>query len=314
MIKYRCFKAVSYVFRSTTTVRKVFLLLEKFEVIQPNSKEALFSALEQYRDQQVSLMAGGTDLIPALRDRKKQADYIIDLEGLGLDYIKLIDDEIKIGALTTFRALTRSSVVRQYAPILAKAAGGLGAVQTQNLATVGGNLCSALPSADSATPLLVYDAKLLLTSKNGNREVNVADFHTCARESVLEKGEILEEIIIKVVGSRKASFEKVGRRKGMSLAILNCSTAFCLDENGDIQDARIALGAAAAVPIRVEKAEALLNGNKPTGDLFKQAGQVVYDSINPRSSIRGSAEYRKLLAKALVTRHLEQTLQQFGSN
>lgn len=287
-------------------------LLEKFELICPKSKEELFNTLDRHKEKRVLLMAGGTDLIPQLRERQKYADYIVDLEGLGLDYIRLEQGEIRIGALTTFRAIGRNDIVLRHIPALAKAARGLGAVQTQSIATIGGNLCSAFPSADSATPLAALDAKLTIEFKNGERIIDAIDFFAGPGKSALKDGEVLTQISIKLCDSRMASFEKVGRRKGMSLAILNCTTSFCLDENGLIQNSRIALGAVAPTPVLVKEAQAFVDGKYPGEELFRQAGQIVYENICPRCSIRGSSEYRCYLAKALVTKHLDKTFEQFG--
>lgn len=286
-------------------------MLEKFDYICPNSFQEAFLAMEQIPLQKVCLLAGGTDLITQLRSKKKHAERVIDLNGLDLSYITIDEDEIKIGALTTFRTLIRDKSIVNEFPILASASCQVGAVQTQSMATIGGNLCSGLPSADSATPLMALDAKLRVKSKDNERIIMVKDFFLAPGKNALERDEILMEIIIPVDPSRRAAFIKVGRRKAMSLPIINCSTSFCLNSNGIIVEPRIALGTVAPVPIRGINTEEFLQGKKPSAELFQQAGKIASSEINPRSSIRGSSEYRVLLSETVVKKSLANVLQQF---
>ena len=286
-------------------------MLDKFEYLKPRSMEELFLIQEQNQTRHMCLLAGGTDLIPALRNGKKHADCIIDLESLGLHSISRNSGGIKIGALTTFRSLLRNDIIQKCFPVLACAAGKIGAVQTQSLATIGGNLCSGLPSADSAAPLLVLDATLRLVSQGKERIVAIHDFFTGPGTTSLKNGEVLTEIVIPEVKMRRANFIKIGRRKGMSLAVLNCATSFLLNEGGFIQEARIALGAAAPTPVRAQRAEEYISGKKPSAELFEEAGNIVSAELSPRSSIRASGEYRLLLSEVLVRRSLSETLRQF---
>lgn len=286
-------------------------MLNRFEYIHPMNLEELFLIQEQYQTRHICLLAGGTDLIPALRAGKKHADCIIDLECLGLNDVSRENSGIRIGALTTFRSLLRNDIIQNLFPVLACAAGRIGAVQTQSLATIGGNLCSGLPSADSVPPLLVLDAKLRLVSAGKERLVDIKDFFTGPGTTSLENGEILIEIIIPEIKTKRANFIKVGRRKGMSLAVLNCATSFQLNEDGFIEEARIALGAAAPTPVRVPRAEEFISGSKPSAEMFLQAGKIASAELSPRSSIRASGEYRLLLSEILVSRSLSETLRQF---
>lgn len=286
-------------------------MLDRFEYMHPTNLEEFFLIQKQNSSRHLCMLAGGTDLIPALRAGKKHADCIIDLECLCLNDVSRDSNGICIGALSTFRSLLRNSIIQSCFPVLACAAGNIGAVQTQSLATIGGNLCSGLPSADSAAPLLVLDAKLRLVSEGNERLVDIKDFYTGPGTTLLEKGEILTEIILPEAETRRASFIKTGRRKGMSLAVLNCATSFRLNMRGYIEDARIALGAAAPTPVRIPRAEEFISGNKPSAELFLQAGKIASTELNPRSSIRASREYRLLLSEVVVSRCLNETLRQF---
>lgn len=281
-------------------------MLSKFEYACPQSLAELF--VLQKEKPASRLLAGGTDLIPALLSGKITADRIIDLEGLGLNGITRNENEIKIGAAATFRSILRSDVIKEFLPVLQTAARRIGAIQTQSLATIGGNLCSALPSVDSAIPLLALDARLVLAAQSGERIVKIKDFFTGPGKSALREGELLKEIRVPSVPGRRAAFLKSGRRKGMSLAILNCAVSVELDEDGVIQKARIALGAAAPTPVRAARAEESLLGAKLSPELFARAGEIAASETAPRSSIRASAEYRLLLAQVMVARCLREAL------
>jgi CO/xanthine dehydrogenase FAD-binding subunit len=286
-------------------------LLENFNYICPNSIQEVFSVLDRYRTGQAYLLAGGTDLIPGLRSKEIHADCLIDLSKLGLDYIKCCENKIIIGALTTFRKLARDPVISTEIPVLSDAVNQIGSIQIRSLATIGGNVCNAAPSADSAAPLICLNAKLRLVSPDHERLVPVEDFFVGPGKTVLQKQELLIEIIIPIISNRKASFKKIGRRKAVCLPLANCAVSLSLDNSGYIEDARIALGALAPTPMRVIEAEKLLVGKKPSDELFGLAGKTAMFEIKPTTSYRASAEYKRLLAEVVVRRTLEDTLKKF---
>jgi len=286
-------------------------LLDNFNYICTNNIQEVFSALDQYRTGQAYLLAGGTDLIPSLRSKEIHADCIIDLSKLELDYIKCCENEITIGALTTFRKITRDSVINTKIPVLSHAANQVGSIQTRSLATIGGNLCNAAPSADSAPPLISLSAKLKLVSPGHERLVPVEEFFVGPGKTVLKKQELLTEIIVPIVPNRKAGFKKIGRRKAMCLPLVNCAVSLSLDKSGYTEEARIALGALAPTPIRAVEAEKLLIGKKPSDELFELAAKAAMHEIKPTTSYRASAEYKRLLAEVVVRRTLADTFNQF---
>ncbi len=288
-------------------------MLDHFEYVCPTAIQEVFSFLEQTEPKQVHVLAGGTDLIPELRLSAGETKLLVDISNLNLNYVSKKNNELRIGAATTFRTLERNPVILDAVPILASAAHQIVAVQTRSLATIGGNLCTAAPSADSAAPLIALNASLMLVGKSGNRLIPVADFFQGPRRTVLQRGEILTEIIIPLSIGRKASFKKIGRRKALCLSLVNCAVSFCLDYERRITDARIALGSLAPVPMRAMKAEGLLNGNLPSAELFELAGESVKGEINPTDSYRASAEYKRRLAEVTVRRCLADTLRQFSA-
>ena len=138
------------------------MLLNTFEYVRPNGLSELLEVVDQLKQKKTHVIAGGTDLIPLLRSGSRQADHIIDLSGASLDGLVVEDKQARIGPLVTFSRLHRNVGVCTKLPAVAEAASLVGAIQCQDLATIGGNLCSAVPSLDSAPPLMVLDAKLRL--------------------------------------------------------------------------------------------------------------------------------------------------------
>ncbi|MCL4442165.1 MAG: xanthine dehydrogenase family protein subunit M [Firmicutes bacterium] len=285
--------------------------MKQFCYLQPASLEEALELLVKYRSERLRVIAGGTDLLTALRAGALTIDYLLDLAGLGLDAIVEIDGEVRIGALATFKSLLQNKLIQAKLPVLIAAAERIGAVQTRNLATIGGNLCSAIPSLDSAPSVMVLGARLRLITSGAERLVPVEKFFLGPRRTVLQPGEILAEIIVPVPGKDfGASFLKFGRRKALTLAVVNVAAGLRLKAEQEIVEARVVLGAVAPTPIRARKAEAKLLGQKASPELFMQAAAVAAGETAPISDLRASAAYRLHLSEVLVKRALNSAWQQ----
>ena len=256
-------------------------------------------------------VAGGTDLFIHMRAGIASPKHLVDLTGLGLSYVRKERGVVKIGATTTFEELLESDIIRRDLPCLMESAREVGAVQTRNLATIGGNLCSAVPSADSAPPLLVYDAQVRIVGQNGNRVVALEQFFAGPKKSILKADEILVEIQIEAPAPRTgAHFLKKGRRNTMTLAVANVAARLTLAEDGrTVDQARVALGAVAPTPLRAKKAEAILQAGAISESLIDQAASVAVDEIAPISDLRATADYRREVSRVLVKRALERAWQ-----
>jgi carbon-monoxide dehydrogenase medium subunit len=282
------------------------MLLNTFEYLKPTSLGEALSVLDDLKEKKTQVLAGGTDLIPWLRGRVKDVDYLIDLADTGLDHI-LFDydqDQARIGAMVTFAALCEHPEVRLRLPSIAEAALQVGAVQTRNQATIGGNLCSAVPSLDGAPALLVLGATLRLQVQGNERLVPIEQFFLGPRRTVLQPGEVLTEIVVPLREDFTASFLRMGRRKALTLSIVNVAAGLAMDGQ-QVSQARIALGAVAPTPIRAYKAEQLLQGRKMAPELFAEAAAVAATEISPISDLRASADYRRKISVVLVRRALE---------
>ena len=282
--------------------KKLFRPSQYFKPASVGEAVELFS---QY-DGRGRFIAGGTD---TLVDKNPEVEVFIDITGLGLDYIESDGDGVRIGATTTFAEIEASPLLAK-APygVLAEAAGQMGTPQIRNMATIGGNLCSAVPSADSAVSLLALDAILSVVGPYGKREIGIADFFLDARKTAL-KGELLTEVRLPVLPEQiRTVFLKEGRIATGDLAVVN--VAVCLDIAADntCQDVRIALGAVAPTPLRARESEAILRGAKLQKDLIRKAANHAAEEIRPISDVRGSADYRRTLSRVLVEQALKEAI------
>jgi carbon-monoxide dehydrogenase medium subunit len=257
--------------------------------------------------QNAVILAGGTDLIVAMKQKGLKPYNIVSLKKLKdeLCYIRQEDGKILIGAMTTFDLLEKSSIIRKYFKVLHEAIGKMAAYQIRNMATIGGNLCNASPAADSAPPLLVLNAKLRVIGPEGDREIPIERFFLGPGKTALQKGEILKEIEIPVMPPNSgAAFIKLGRRRSEDISIASAS-AFIQLEDESIKDVRIALGSVAPTPIRAYEAERILRGKETSERLFEEAGERAMKECNPITDVRASAEYRRAMVKVLTKNALK---------
>ena len=274
------------------------------EYLRPKSMGEAISLSQRYGEK-ARYIAGGTDVIVKIKDRQIRPEYLISLKGIsGLDEITYQKGELRIGALATHRALELSTVLRKHFPILTDAVGNIGSVQIRNVATIGGNIVNAVPSADGGTPLIALGAKIRLVGPKGERTMSLEDFFTGPGQTVLQQGEILREFIVPKLPPRTGgAYCKHMRRAAMELPILGVSVLLSLAK--DMQtcvEARIGLGVMAPTPMRAKKAEAVLKGKKLSADILEEAGKVAASESKPRDTARGEAWYRREMVEVLIPR------------
>jgi CO/xanthine dehydrogenase FAD-binding subunit len=284
--------------------------LPRFEYLTPKTIAEALSLLSQYKER-AKVIAGGTDVVPQLKRREiKAPQYIIDLKGIpGLDYIKY--DEVgglALGALATIHAVETSAIIQKKFSILFQAAQSMASPQVRNRGTIVGNICNAVPSADTATALLTLEAKLKLVSQQGERMVNIEDFFTAPNQTVLADEEILQEIqISNLPPHAKGIYLKLTPRRAMDLAIVGVAVVV-IAEDGFCNDIRIALGAVAPTPIRAKRAEGILKGQKFDEQAIEKAAQTAAEESKPIDDHRASAEYRREMVKILTRRAINQAI------
>ncbi len=281
------------------------------EYFCPSSVREALKALQSYNGQ-AQVIAGGTDIIPELKAQVRNVRCLVDISGIkGFNKIEINGNDARIGAVATLYRIASSKQIIANFPALARAAGEVGSPQIRNMATIGGNICSARPAADTIGPLIGYGAKVKITGKEGERWLAIEELFTGPGETILKTGEILTGISMELPPQGTYStYTKIGLRKALAIAIVSVTSVITLEPgSGKCKRARIALGAVAPTLIRCHEAERILINNKITGDLARQAGVLAAQSCRPNSDIRGSAEYRLQIVKVLVRRALEQTIQ-----
>lgn len=286
------------------------MLSPKIEYFTPKTIQEACSLALQYKGE-AKIIAGGTDLVVEMKRKEVLPKYIINIGGIGLDYITCDDrDGLRIGALATIHSIEVSPLILERFNILAQAASKLGSGQVRLRATIAGNLVTAATSADTIPALMVLGAKIKIMGADGEKIVPVENFFTGPGQTILKSDEILTEIQVPNLLPRSGGvYIKHTIRKAMDLAIIGVAALVTMDGDA-VSDARIALGTAAPTPIRARRAEAILKGNKISDDILEKAGQAALDEASPRDSLRASADYRSKLIKVLVPRAIKQAVEQ----
>lgn len=283
--------------------------MRPFDYIVPESAAAAVALLAEHGERACPL-AGGTDLVVDLKHSPGNINVLVDVSGLEEFHgIEETDEGLRIGSMVTYGEIMENPICLEKTPEVVAASHTVGAVQTRNLGTIGGNLVTCVPSADSAPALMVLDAEVTVIGTDGSRRMPIEDFFVGPRKTVLEPHELLADIWIpkKNVG-KPSSFLKFGLRKGQALALVNAAAALELD-GGKIVEPRIALGAVAPTPIRALKAEALLEGQAPSKELIAEAAQLAATEAKPIDDFRASAAYRRQLIQTLTRRVVERSVE-----
>ncbi len=283
--------------------------MQEFDFLQAQSITELVDLLNE---SEVRILAGGTDVIPKMRNDLFSAPALVDVSHL--DDLRFIDEresKIFIGALTTHQEIANSALLQAENPALVVAAETVGCVQTRNRGTLGGNIANASPAADTVPPLLVYDAQIHLMSKSGERVMPLSEFATGPGATKIASDEFIHSVSFpKLGGAWGSAFKKMGKRSGMAIAVVSAAAAIILDESGNVEDARIALGSVAPTVVRCPDAESMLIGQEPTPEVVRQAAQVCAQDISPIKDVRSAAEYRNHAAVVLAGRAIDQAISQ----
>ncbi len=269
-----------------------------FTYHQPATVEEATKLLAELSD--VKVLAGGTDLIPKMKQRLLEPRNIVNVKKIkALEGIKETDKGIWIGAATKLRAIERSELIKEKIPLQYHATKTIGSVQIRNMGTLAGNVCNASPAADGALGLVAQDATVHIASSKGTRDVPITDFFTGPGASVLAKDEIVTGFTVPVMDKDTGyHFISIGR---MALDISTISIAVTVTKkNGKVAAATIALGSVAPTPLRLPEVESYLMGKTLTDDVIWEAAEKVSQGIKPITDIRASAEYRKEAAKGMA--------------
>ncbi len=269
----------------------------------PTEVEEAVKLLSEYGDQ-ATILAGGTDLVPKINYYESRPSVLLYIGNLGIEGVKEENGKLVLGAMTTTSRLASDPLINEKAGALAEAARLTGSDAVRNSGTIGGNLANASPAADLVPPLLAMDAELVLTGVKGERTVAVKDFFTGPGKTVLGASEFIREIYFPVPKGRVV-FLKLGRRKAMTLSVVNVAVRLHMDASG-CHEARIAIGSMAPTAIRCSRAEKMLLGKKLDGKLIRACAEEAIADTRPIDDQRATAWYRRQAGKALVARAVAQ--------
>jgi CO/xanthine dehydrogenase FAD-binding subunit len=286
-------------------------VIKEFEYFAPKTVAEACSLLSQYKEE-AKMIAGGQSLLILMWQGLVAPEYVIDIKGISdLDYIDFDDKEgLRIGALTTHRAIEKSPLIRDGFSVLSEMELMLATVQTRNWGTIGGNLCHADPAGDPAPPLIAMNARVKMVGSGGERVAALEDFSKDFFETILEANEMLTEIQVpKPPPHMGTAYVKFALMEGDS-AIVGAAASITLEPgSGVCKDARIVLGGVAPVPLRVKRAEQVLVGKKVAEELMAEAAQVASEEARPTSDMHASAEYKRELMRVFVRRAARQALE-----
>ncbi len=273
----------------------------RFEVHRPGSLEEAISILDRHRGD-ARPIAGGTDLVLAIRSGALRVGHVVDITRIPeLGIIEHLDDRLVVGAAVTISELLEDPVVRERLPALWEAMYWLGSPQIRNVATLVGNICNASPAADTAPPLLVYEAVVRAVGPEGERRIPIGEFFVHVKRNALAPGEMAAYVEIPLKEGFLSRFRKIGKRRAEVLSIVSAAVGFGLAD-GRLEGVRIALGSVAPTPMRARKAEKILEGKEPSPDLIEEAAAAAREETRPITDVRASAEYRREMSFVLVRR------------
>jgi len=283
--------------------------LPAFDYLRPRTLDDAIAAISESEPVRNQVFSGGTDLFPKLKSRAiKAPPSVIDLKGIaGLDYVAYSPTQgLRLGANAIIREVAKADCVQTGYAALAQGASLIASNQLQHRGTIVGNICNAVPSADSAPALLVHRAEVVCVGPMGERVIPVSDFFVTAGVTVLESREIVREIRIPPpMPGECSAYLKLAARGRMDIAVVGVAVSLVI-EDGVIRQAAIGLGSAAPIPVRAMLAEQALLDQRISPELIARAAALARDHSNTRSSHRASASYRKEMIGVLTRRALMQ--------
>ncbi len=271
-------------------------------VFTPQTLDELWQILKD--EPPSSLCAGGTDLLVRMKNGLTHPNQMICLERI--EELKGVEDrgeEIFIGPCTPLAKLLESPLIMNHFPILIKGMNVLGSPPIRNMGTIGGNIVTASPAADTLPPLYVLRAELELRTKDSSRRIPIMDFIRGPGETLLAPGEVLTAIFVrKRPGLNLHHYEKVGQRKALAIAIVSLAALLRISEGGRVEEARLAWGSVAPTVVTSAEIEAMLIGCRLSRQVLEKAAQMARAMVKPIDDIRASADYRRQVAGNLLLR------------
>lgn len=280
--------------------------MHDFEYCAPDKLQEALGLMATHKGS-AQLLAGGTDLIVFMRARSKRPDLLIDVKKIPeLSELQLDKAGLTIGASVSCRAIYENDQIAGKYSALVDSTTLIGGIQIQGRASVGGNLCTAAPSADTIPALIAYSAVANVVSDKGERQIPVEEFCVAPGQTILNDDEILVNLFIPAPAPRSgAMFLRFIPRNEMDIAVANAAAFVELDEAGqNFISARIAIGAVAPTPLFVEEAGAAMIDKPVNEESLLNAARIARDAASPINDMRGTVEHRKQLVEVLTRRAL----------
>lgn len=266
--------------------------------------------------ERAGLLAGGTDLLVALRRNKLHVSTLVDVTRIEeLQTMEVCGGRVVVGAGVTHRRIESSPLFQGALGALPEACSTVGSIQIRNVGTLGGNACNASPAADTPPVLLSFGASATIFGPNGVRNVPLEQFFVGYRRTALQPGEILQHVEFPLPDPGSGSaFVKLGRRKAMEISIACVGASVALDATGRVcREVRIGLGSLSATPVRAYRAEEYFRGCEISAQAFLAAGSIAAGEVAPISDVRANADYRQDVAGTLVERALTRAVERAAS-
>lgn len=284
------------------------MYLTDFDYHAPATLDQACTLLDELGPE-AKVLAGGTDLLHKMKTGKLAPRALVSLKRLGA--LRAIRHEagrgVVIGAIATQNAVVNSPVLHERFRSVSDAAHQMASLQIRNLGTVGGNIANGVPSADLPPILIALGASVYLVGTGGERSLPLEAVFAGAAQTDIGADEILTEVVIPDGGWTGSRYLKFGLRRSGALAVAGAAVAVRC-EGGVIREARVVLSSCAPTVIRSPAAEAYLRDKPATDEVLEEAGLRAEADASPRDSIRGSAEYRRNLARVLTKRALKQAV------
>jgi carbon-monoxide dehydrogenase medium subunit len=285
-------------------------MIHPFEYFAPKKLKDALKLIDEHAED-YKILCGGQSLLILMRQGLVAPAVVIDIKGITeLDYIKNdAKTGLRIGSITTHRAIEKSEVIKKTYSALAIMEKRLASVQTRNRGSIGGNVCHGDPAGDPAPVLMALGASVKLASAKGERTVKIEDFYVDYFETLLQHGEMLTEIQVPApLPYTGTAYQKFNIISCDQATVSVGATITLSAKDGVCKDCRIVMGAVAPTVKRALKAEEVLRGNKITDKLLVKAGEVASTETDPISDINASIEYRKELVKVMVKRMAAEAL------
>lgn len=282
--------------------------LPDFDYYAPESAAEACQLLTQHMDG-AKILCGGSDLMAKMKHGLVAPKVLVSIKKLpGIRKVEYVPNRgVIIGAASSHNDLVFSEVINEKYPSVANAAASMAANQIRHVGTVGGNIISAVPSADLPPILIALKASVKIVGPDGERTLPLEDVFAGPGKTVLAPNEILTEIVIPDQKTTGSTYHKFALRRAGALAVVGVAVAVEM-KNDVIEDARVVLGAVAPVPMRAVKTEEFLKGKEASDEVFEEAGKIAYSECRPITDFRASEEYRRDLVRVYTKRSLKKAV------